>query len=289
MLLLFLFSLAFSWAIAAEYYKNQEKIPGASSQTDCLPTYLKQIIGFGFAVVGILAMFMICVGAYQYLMAAGNIGKVENAKETIASALLGLVLGLTAWIILHKINPDLVSLNEGLCSGSASLGGIGGGGGGGGGSSSAPTSAPSPGKPGAGAGKCIEGTGECSEANLSCFGNRAKDASIVCTAESGGSAGVGSSVDKCGGQSVSWGLMQVNVSCHNIGGLDCKNAFSCCYNGRSCNRNNCQITNSSIANQCAAAAQDPKTNIEYACGLYNKSGFRPWGAARKCKVDLSKG
>jgi hypothetical protein len=110
-LVLFMIAFSGSHAVGAEMYKNQEKIPGASGQTDDLPTYLKQIIGFGFAVIGILAMFMLCIGAYQYLMAAGNIGKAENAKNTIASALLGLALGLTAWIILSKINPDLVSMS----------------------------------------------------------------------------------------------------------------------------------------------------------------------------------
>jgi len=89
-------------------YTNQEKIPGAEPTQDFV-TYLKQIINFGFAVIGILALFMLIIGAYQYLMAAGS-GKAEGAKETITSALLGLILGLCAWVILNKINPDLVNM-----------------------------------------------------------------------------------------------------------------------------------------------------------------------------------
>ena len=53
---------------------------------------------------------MLIIGSYQYLMAAGNIGKIDSAKETISSALFGLILGLTAYIILYKINPDLVNM-----------------------------------------------------------------------------------------------------------------------------------------------------------------------------------
>lgn len=90
-------------------YKNQEKIPGASQQQSEFIPYLKDIINFGFAIIGILALFMLIIGAYQYLLAAGG-GKAEGAKETISSALLGLILGLTAWIILNKINPDLVNM-----------------------------------------------------------------------------------------------------------------------------------------------------------------------------------
>lgn len=91
-------------------YTNQEKIPGASQQQSEFIPYLKDVINFGFAILGILALFMLIIGAYQYLMAAGNIGKVEDAKSTIASALFGLILGLTAYIILYKINPDLVNM-----------------------------------------------------------------------------------------------------------------------------------------------------------------------------------
>ncbi|MFA5871797.1 MAG: transglycosylase SLT domain-containing protein, partial [Parcubacteria group bacterium] len=71
--------------------------------------YVKDIVNFGFAVIGILAMFMLMIGAYQYLMAAGNIAKVDHAKTTISSALLGLIIGICAWVILRTINPDLVS------------------------------------------------------------------------------------------------------------------------------------------------------------------------------------
>jgi hypothetical protein len=105
-LFVFLSFLHFSFAAP---YTTQEKIPGAAQQqTEFIP-YLKDILNFGLAVIGILALFMLVIGAYQYLMAAGNIGKVDSAKETIGSALLGLILGLCAWIILYKINPDLVN------------------------------------------------------------------------------------------------------------------------------------------------------------------------------------
>ena len=92
-------------------YTNQEKIPGYDP-TYCFPDYMKQIINFGFAVIGILAMFMLAIGAYQYLMSAGNIGSAESAKATIGSALGGLALGLCAWLILNTINPDLVSMKN---------------------------------------------------------------------------------------------------------------------------------------------------------------------------------
>jgi hypothetical protein len=107
----FLFLILFSFLQPAlAQYQNQEKIPGAEPTSEFIP-YLKSIITFGYNVIGILALFMLIIGAYQYLIAAGT-GNVSAAKETISSALLGLVLGLCAYIILYKINPDLVSLQS---------------------------------------------------------------------------------------------------------------------------------------------------------------------------------
>ncbi|MDP1846047.1 MAG: hypothetical protein Q8L09_04930, partial [Candidatus Moranbacteria bacterium] len=105
-LLGFSLSILLSFTALAQSYLNQEKIPGYD-QTFCFPDYMKQIINFGFATIGILALFMLAIGAYQYLMSAGNIGSAESAKATIGSALGGLILGLCAWLILNTINPDL--------------------------------------------------------------------------------------------------------------------------------------------------------------------------------------
>jgi len=107
LIILFIFFSFLHISFAADY-TNQEKIPGAAVTSDFIQ-YLKDVINFGFAIIGILALFMLIIGAYQYLMAAGS-GNASGAKETISSALLGLILGLTAWVILNKINPDLVSM-----------------------------------------------------------------------------------------------------------------------------------------------------------------------------------
>ncbi|MFA5872053.1 MAG: pilin [Parcubacteria group bacterium] len=123
-----LFFLLFwiSPAYMADYYVNQEKIPGAAQQTGDVTQYVKDIVNFGFAVIGILAMFMLMIGAYQYLMAAGNIAKVDHAKTTISSALLGLIIGICSWVLLRTINPDLVNPSLQVIQG---IGGTSGGGG----------------------------------------------------------------------------------------------------------------------------------------------------------------
>ncbi|MDI6778048.1 MAG: pilin [Patescibacteria group bacterium] len=245
-------------------YFNQEKIPGAG-QTGDFVEYIKQIIRFGFAAIGILALFMLSVGAYQYLMAAANLAKIESAKETISSALLGLVLGLTAFLILRTINPQLVNLQL-----SSSGGGTGGAG-------TAQTGTPGGKGTNYGNGNCVEvGSGPCSPENLAgTFGSAANQASIICNYESQGNQMKASKSDLCqDGRSFSWGLFQINLTAHNIGGLNCKDAFSA-------KNSACTVINEPLYQQCIQAAQDPTTNVNFAKSLYGRNGWGDWARTRK--------
>ncbi len=242
-------------------YRNQEKIPGFG-QTTSFPTYLKQIVNFGFAAIGIMAMFMLMIGAYQYLMAAGNIAKEESAKTTISSAFSGLILGLVAFLLLRTINPDLVSFNLATLQGGLT------------GQSGTSSTATTGGNQGTGSGKCEPvASGPCAEANLqsTCLGSSARQASSICNKESGGGSGALSGTDRCQtGESFSVGLFQINLTVHNVGGLNCPSAFSA-------QNKSCAVTNQALYNRCVQAAQDPATNISAACAVGNNgSNWKPW-------------
>ncbi len=95
--------------ISLAAYTLHEKIPGQEGVND-LQTYLSAIYKFGIAIVALLAVVMIAVGAFMYIVtSAGNAAKLANAKEIITSAIVGLIMALLAWLILFVINPDLVS------------------------------------------------------------------------------------------------------------------------------------------------------------------------------------
>jgi len=51
-------------------------------------------------------------GGFRYLTAAGNAAALADAKDTIWSALYGLLLALCTWIIVSTINPDLFYLKQ---------------------------------------------------------------------------------------------------------------------------------------------------------------------------------
>ncbi|KKS65973.1 MAG: Lytic transglycosylase domain protein, partial [Parcubacteria group bacterium GW2011_GWC2_42_6] len=54
-----------------------------------------------------LAVGIIALGGIMWMLAAGNPGKIDKAKEMIVGALSGLVLLLCSWLILHTIDPTL--------------------------------------------------------------------------------------------------------------------------------------------------------------------------------------
>ena len=58
-------------------------------------------------IVTIGALFMLSVGAFYYMTAAGNTSNVTTAKKIIGDSLLGLVIALISWTMLYIINPDL--------------------------------------------------------------------------------------------------------------------------------------------------------------------------------------
>jgi len=92
-------------------YNLITNIPGVGEITD-ISDYIKVLYLFGLAIVGVIAMLFIIIGGIRYMTAAGNEAGITEAKGQITSAILGLVLVLTSWLILHTVNPELVSLKK---------------------------------------------------------------------------------------------------------------------------------------------------------------------------------
>jgi hypothetical protein len=263
-----LFIPAISWAGPFDY-TPLEKIPGSDSvvMTDFY-VYINAVYKFGIWAIGIAALLMISIGGYMYITSAGNNSSMEKAKSVITDAVIGLILALTAYLLLYVINPDLVKIVK-LPKVTALP------------AAQAPPTGPSV------AGTCKPlATGPCSVANLtSTFGSNAEKASSICNAESGGRETLGSGMDKClpGKETVSWGLFQFNISanaslfpgCSGTGGL------SSVYTG---SNKNCTVTNQSLYNACVASAKNPTNNIAAAYSL-SRGGTRwsAWGANSKCK------
>jgi len=79
---------------------------------DTFAKYLIAIYEWAIRVIVVLAVVMIMVGGFMWLTAGGSSQKVNLAKKRINSAIIGLVLALSSYLLLNFINPELVSFRS---------------------------------------------------------------------------------------------------------------------------------------------------------------------------------
>lgn len=272
-------------------YRMLEGLPGffaPGSSTD-LPGLILGIYNFGIWTVGIAAFFMLIIGGFMYMTSAGNTSRAGNAKGVIWDALLGIAVALLAYLVLYVINPDLTKIRLDMItvevqdfSGESPLG----------------------------TGQCKEITdasNPCSVQNMKKFVQGkgdgkvdpdlwAQQASAICARESlGGKANIASSVDICTGKGrqdpVSFGLFQINISAHDIGGKKCTSAFNKMYTKKSM-APSCYVENRSLYDECVALAKNPSVNIEAMWNIYRAGDGRkrpyswwPWGVNSACRFS----
>lgn len=85
----------------------------ASNDPNLLPRCVNQVYVWALGLSGIFAVFMIVIGGYITLTAAGNAERASRGKSFITSSVIGLVLLFGAFLLLNTINPDLVDFSKG--------------------------------------------------------------------------------------------------------------------------------------------------------------------------------
>lgn len=80
--------------------------------TEGLPTNLGQLISqiftWSLGILGISVFVMFFYSGFLWLTAAGNTGKITEAKTHMTNAVFGAILLLSSYLILYTINPDFV-------------------------------------------------------------------------------------------------------------------------------------------------------------------------------------
>ncbi|MDP2789563.1 MAG: transglycosylase SLT domain-containing protein [bacterium] len=67
---------------------------------------------FVVSAIGILAAVLVFYGGLMWLTAGGDRGRVQNAKEQISSALVGILLVFAAYLLLLTISPKLIRFSS---------------------------------------------------------------------------------------------------------------------------------------------------------------------------------
>ena len=259
--------------------------PGESNKQ--LSRYLNIMIRIFIGICAVLAVIMIVIGGLEY-MTSELIGEKADGKRRIVNALLGLVLALGAWTILHEINPSL------LVADLASLEGV-----------EVEVTLEDQIKSYTGQGTCTpvaNSSNPCSPENLAkagFAGALATQASSICNGESKGVVDLASGVDKCsdGKTSFSYGLFQVNILAHadEIPGGVCSNIFQKNGSGtqgtclekykdnRTCIRYDCSVKDQAKLSSCISYITNPANNIKYAKDLQARRDWGQWGAYNSCQ------
>lgn len=92
------------------------KIPGTpfaldkiTINNDSIGTYINSLYTYGASFAAAVGMFMLVFAGWQWLMAAGDLGKVARAKSTINGVLVGLALLFGGYLLMSQISERLVN------------------------------------------------------------------------------------------------------------------------------------------------------------------------------------
>lgn len=91
----------------------QLEVPlGSTTSVTGFNEYIKIVYRFAVGLIALIALFLIVLGGIIWIIAAGNEQSITKAKTMIMSAIIGLLLALSSYIILYTINPKLIELES---------------------------------------------------------------------------------------------------------------------------------------------------------------------------------
>lgn len=91
-------------------YTLIESLPGLakSGGSTTLSGYLGWLFPFALTVAAVLAVIMIVIGGFE-LIGGGSEGLKTSGRKKIENAIYGLLLAVSAYLILNTINKDLIT------------------------------------------------------------------------------------------------------------------------------------------------------------------------------------
>jgi hypothetical protein len=92
----------------SELFNGQEIVITGST----LGEYVAALYVFVVSAIGILAALLIMYGGLKWLTAGGDRGRVQDAKDQISSAIIGILIAFGAYLLLLTISPKLVKFSS---------------------------------------------------------------------------------------------------------------------------------------------------------------------------------
>ena len=93
----------------------QKEAAGCDKTADAgeVGNVMQNVINIVIAVLGIVAVLFVIIGAAQYMVSQGDPAKAKKAKDTIIYAILGVVLATLAYAIVNFVLMNVFGGNTG--------------------------------------------------------------------------------------------------------------------------------------------------------------------------------
>ncbi len=104
-----LFSFA-DWELEVDWPASPA---GAELETgNTIAELIQYLFEWGVAIGVVLTFGALVFAGFRYLISSGNEQKISQAKESIRSAFMGLLLLLGSWLLITIINPELLKMTD---------------------------------------------------------------------------------------------------------------------------------------------------------------------------------
>ncbi len=112
LVLLTLFGLQFSLALAQSQQIQYQVLAPLDNEpaTITLPQYIPFIINLSIGIAAVMAFVMITFGGITYAT-TDALQKKQDGRKFIENAIIGLLLVISAWVILNTINPQTLDFS----------------------------------------------------------------------------------------------------------------------------------------------------------------------------------
>ncbi|GAB4219195.1 MAG: hypothetical protein Fur009_4140 [Candidatus Microgenomates bacterium] len=80
------------------------KIPGVSADKITLGAIISRILEFMMPLAGVILLFVLIWGGYDYILSQGNQDKVKSAQAKITTGLIGFILLILSYFIVRLIS-----------------------------------------------------------------------------------------------------------------------------------------------------------------------------------------
>lgn len=105
-----------TWAAEPPKFIPELDIPGEFSgpqdvDNNLFGRYVRAIYIYFIWIVGIVATFMIVFAGVKWVAAAGNPARINDARDMMNNAIIGVIIGLTSVVLLNLLSPRFTSLS----------------------------------------------------------------------------------------------------------------------------------------------------------------------------------